>query len=86
MTSAEFMRYWVPVIFNLPGEHTLRKHKALDELLGVTEFQTYVMSNSVDEKPMAPEVLRACKMLTGPHWKTVLKVLEIRRGVTFNAC
>ena len=86
MLETEWNEAWKPAIRNIFGNELLNiggpewvwYGNKMDTLLKVKEFKEYRPRSFEDDIPAPPKLLRIVKLLGGPHWKTVLKLLEIQ--------
>lgn len=78
MTDDEVIEYWVPARKNFdgPGGHfdPIVGSKKLAAVLGLI----YPRPNYWEEIFLTDELKFKLRLLSGPHWRTVLKIKEIR--------
>lgn len=84
MTNAEAIKYWCPVRKKIHrqffyGENS--EHSASIRLAAALGF-SYPSEDCFREIELTEELERALTILNGPHWLTVLKMLEARRSTT----
>lgn len=90
MTSNEFQELWIPArnnymaYLNGPGVSNFRHYSyRLAELIGACayEYEEWHRGQASANFPMNDELRTILLALSGPHAKTMFKVLEIRKGI-----
>lgn len=79
MTEDEVIEYWIPARKNLDDPDGWRfdpvtGSKKLAAVLGLI----YPRPNYWEEIALTDELKSKLRLLSGPHWRTVLKIKEVR--------
>lgn len=83
MNKADKDRYYVPMKRYLEGKvpKGVIFDKWLESQIGVDVYGQYLLRSYKDDFPLPDELRKLFTAMTGPHWRTVLRVYQIRKGL-----
>lgn len=91
MDNFDYDCLWMPVVIALNGTkiniddswgHRRKLGLALDQALGINEFEQYLARPAILDEPMPDGPLKTLlKTLSGPHGKAILRAYQIKHNL-----